>query len=783
MFNEIETPDLSNLNPVQLLASTHKDGPAVVYAGAGSGKTKVICSRIAWLITHEHVPASAILAVTFTNKAAKEMKERVEQYIGAKRSKYVIVSTFHAFCARFLRIYAEEAGYNSAFSIYDDDDQKSLLKDILKKLNISDKILSVNTVKSKIDKIKNQGLTPEEYLHELKHNPELSFQEQRQQFRNFGEQYDPEIIQKIYSLYQSTLKKQNAMDFNDLLLVMFKTLENKPHVLESLQNRFRYFLIDEFQDTNPIQFKLIHLLSSKSQNLFIVGDDDQSIYSWRGAEPSFIINFHHLYKNAKVFKLEENYRSTKNIIQAATEIIKNNKKRADKTLFTNNEVGTKIKIKSCEDPYIESKFISNEIYADVQENGKFSDFCILYRTNAQSRSLEDELRRRMMPYIIYGSVRFYERAEIKILLAYIKLIINPTDEAAFQKIINTPRRGFGDKALSKLKELSTSRNESLLNTITEIVYGGLENEVSRSIAAVKDFVMCFQKWKSNLDYHNKPSVTLAEVISDINFEEYLRNSYPEDFDERWLNVIELKNAIIEFENINIEEEIGQQQKQLSGLEKLSRFLEQAMLTVEPTVVNVQQGTANAITLMTIHSAKGLEFPKVFIAGLEEGVLPHQNSIDSPEAIEEERRLMYVAVTRAKSKLTLTNCKRNRYKDFIPAQESRFISEISFEITDWVDSAKKTFPREFGKITSTPKFEDKPRIFKGDDLLNKENINLKSEMNQDLIWRKGQKVTHKVFGDGVIREIEKSTSGYRLRIKFDKNSVGEKTLIHTYVTPI
>ncbi|KAB8030942.1 ATP-dependent helicase [Fluviispira multicolorata] len=783
MFNETEIPDFTSLNPAQFTACTHKDGPAVVYAGAGSGKTKVICSRIAWLITHEHIPSGAILAVTFTNKAAKEMKERVEQYIGTKRSKNVIVSTFHSFCAKFLRIYAEEAGYNSSFSIYDDDDQKSLLKDILKKLNISDKLLSVNTVKSKIDKIKNQGNTPEEYLIELKNNIEISTREQRYQLRSFGEQYDPELIQKIYAMYQHALKQQNAMDFNDLLLVMFKTLENKPHVLESLQNRFRYFLIDEFQDTNPIQFKLIHLLSSKNKNLFIVGDDDQSIYSWRGAEPTFILNFHNLYTNAKVFKLEENYRSSKNIIQAATDIIKNNRTRADKTLFTNNDSGSKIKIKSCDDPYIESKFIANEIYSGVQTNGKFSDFCILYRTNAQSRSIEDELRRRMMPYIIYGSVRFYERAEIKILLAYIKLIINPTDDAALQKVINTPRRGFGDKALLKLKELSYTRDENLLKTITEIVYGGIENEVSRSIAAVKDFVMCYQKWRSNLEYHNKPSITISELISDINFEEYLRNSYPEDFDERWLNIIELKNAIIEFENLNYEDEFEQEQKSFTGMEKLSRFLEQAMLTVEPTVVNVQQGTANAITLMTIHSAKGLEFPKVFIAGLEEGILPHQNSIDSPEAVEEERRLMYVAVTRAKNKLILTNCKRNRYKDFLPAQESRFISEISFELLDWVDSPKKSVPREFGKIISKPTFIDKPRIFKGDDLLNNENNNCNQDNIQNTVWKKGQKVSHKVFGEGVIREIEKSTSGYRLRIKFDKNSVGEKTLIHTYVTPI
>ena len=782
MNHQTGMPDLTLLNKAQYDACTHKEGPAVVYAGAGSGKTRVICSRIGWLIAEQGVPPSSILAVTFTNKAAKEMRERIESYIGGQKSKNIIVSTFHAFCARFLRIYSHEAGYQPGFTIYDDNDQKSLLKDILKQLNVPDKLLSVNTVKAKIDKIKNQGFTPEEYHQELKNNKDLSIKEQRNQFKGFGEHYDPELIQKVYELYQKLMKQQNAMDFNDLLLIMFKLLETKPTVLASLQNRFRYFLIDEFQDTNPIQFKLIRILSSNTKNLFIVGDDDQSIYSWRGAEPSFILNFDKENENTKVYKLEENYRSSNTIIGAATGVIKNNYKRADKCIFTKKTNGAKIKFKSCDDSYSESKFIANEIYSAIQNDEKFSDFCILYRTNAQSRSLEDELRRRMMPYIIYGSVRFYERAEIKILLAYLKLIINPTDEASFQKVINTPRRGFGDKALQNLKELSLSRNETLLKTITEIVYGTIDNEISRSISGIKEFIMSYQKWHQNINEHNKPSQTLADIISDIKFEAFLKTTHPEDFDERWLNVIELKNAIVEFENFEYDEEFIQNEKPFTGTEKLSRFIEQAMLTIEPTVVNVQQGNANAVTLMTIHSAKGLEFENVIIAGLEEGVLPHQNSLDSPEAIEEERRLMYVAITRAKNKLTLTNCKRNRYKDFLPAQESRFISEIPFEFIDHLDTIKHV-KKEFGKlITTDGKFVDKPRIFKGDDLFKKETTNPSAQDNAQT-WKKGQRVNHKVFGDGIIRDIEKSSQGYRLKIKFEKSSVGEKTLIHTYVNPI
>lgn len=746
--------DLKKLNSAQYNAATHNEGPAVVYAGAGSGKTRVICSRISWLILEKNVPSSQIIAVTFTNKAAKEMKTRIEQFIGPMRAKNVIVSTFHSFCAKFLRIYAQDAGFDPAFSIYDDGDQKSLLKDILKQLNVPDKLLSVATVKSKIDKIKNQGLTPEEYLNQLRTDAEIASREKKYSMRSFGEQYDPELIQKVYEYYQKKLKQQNAMDFNDLLLVMYTVLHEKPAVLKSMQNRFRYFLIDEFQDTNPIQFKLINLLSSHTKNLFIVGDDDQSIYSWRGAEPSFILNFHKLFDSAKTYKLEQNYRSTHTIVQAAGGIIKNNRNRADKTLFTQSNSSVKIKIKPCDDAHTESHYIANQIYSEVKNGEKFSDFCILYRTNAQSRSLEDELRRRMIPYVIYGSVRFYERAEIKILLAYLKLLVNPSDDAAFCKVVNTPRRGFGETALERLKEVAYSRNESLLSTTSELVFGGIENCVCRSLAAVKTFIMNFQKWKTDIQFYNKPSRVLGEIISDIGFKEYLHTTHPEDFDERWLNIIELKNAVTEFENEEREGDI------------LSQFIEQAMLTVEPSVFNVEHGQSNAVTLMTIHSAKGLEFPNVFIGGLEEGILPHQNSIDSFDAVEEERRLMYVAVTRAEKNLTLTYSKRNRYKEFLPAQESRFISEIPFECVEWVEPLKKEFlKRDFQKSAPTAFSDNK----------------FASEKNEPCPWRTGGRVAHKVFGEGVICGIENSSAGYKLRVRF--HGGGEKTLIHTYVTAI
>lgn len=692
---EIISNDL--LNKMQQLAATHHTGPAVVYAGAGSGKTKVICSRIAWLIHEKKVRPSSILAVTFTNKAAKEMKERIEHMIGAEKARYLTVSTFHAFCARYLRIYAEKFGFDRNFSIFDDGDQKTVLKEVLKNLDISDQLLSVATAKSKIDKIKNLGFTPKEYAEHLKQNDQ-TIQYQKYDASFFRMQASPQVIQKVYETYQKKLKAQNALDFNDLLLTMTSLLVEHKDVLSELQNRFKYFLIDEFQDTNPIQFKLISLLSGESNNLFIVGDDDQSIYSWRGADPSFILNFTELFKDAKLFKLEENYRSTKNIIQAAASVIKNNRNRASKTLFTNNLSGAKIKLHETIDAPSEAHFIVNEIYNKLDDKKNFSNFAVLYRTNAQSRLIEDALRKKMIPYVIYGSVRFYERAEIKLLISYLKTFINPKDDQSFLKIINTPRRGLGDTAIEKLTECAVNIQEPLIHTATEVVYGSIETEHIRTLSKLKSLIMNIQEWKSMAAANEKSATILQKIISDIRFEDYLRSTYPEDYDERLLNILELKNGLSEFEEqyLNSAEQSdhnddGEHKPTPTTFEIISKFIEQAMLLIEPTRHNVQSGESNAVTLMTVHSAKGLEFQHVFIAGLEEGTFPHQNSLNSPDQIEEERRLMYVAMTRAKKHLTLSYSKCHRYKEFLPAQKSRFINEIPEECFE-KSASEKPKPR-------------------------------------------------------------------------------------------
>jgi DNA helicase-2/ATP-dependent DNA helicase PcrA len=808
-MNQTHATSSASLNPAQKQAVETLNGPLVVYAGAGSGKTRVICHRIAALI-ESGVPPSSIIAVTFTNKAAKEMRERVEQLVGG-RARSMIVSTFHSACARFLRIFAREAGYNESFSILDDDDQKTLLKDVTQALNVPDKLLSVATIKNKIDRLKNAGLTPEDYARQIRENSYDAEVSAREKFRRFGEDDHADLIQKCYDLYQYRLKSQNAMDFNDLLMVMVNLLQSNPSVLQQLQNRFRYFLVDEFQDTNPIQFKLIQKLSSHTNNLCIVGDDDQSIYSWRGAEPSFILDFQKYYPDAIIIKLEQNYRSSANIVNAATHLIAHNLRRAPKTLWTDANSGDEVTCRGAIDPFDEAHYVVGELLRKYEQRKRFSDFAILYRTNAQSRVLEDELRRRMLPYIIYGSVRFYERAEIKTLLAYLRLVVNPDDNHAFTRAIATPRRGFGDKALEKLKEIATAKNQTLLKVACALARNEYTADVGRGLPALKSFERLFNKARSSLDMTGKPSLVLRDILADIQFEEFLRSAYPEDFDERWLNVIELQNALVELENkpASIDpdelekafakpEDIFLQSSDASpGAKLLNNFLEQAMLTVEPTVKGVQSGESDAITLMTIHSSKGLEFPVVFICGLEEGVLPHNNSLESEPAIEEERRLLYVAMTRARESLTLTNIRRNRFRPDIPAEASRFLVElpsngVNMERRQSRSAFETSFDTDEHDSTQTSRFFNKRQnesdssirdirkdvfsFLKSADALDPD----KAQDSGQQEWFEGQRVKHKLFGTGIVQRIEKSLDGFRIEVRFPV--VGVKKLMHTYLQP-
>ena len=774
---------LETLNDAQKKAVMHYKGPAVVYAGAGSGKTRVICSRIAYLIKEKNEFPSSILAVTFTNKAAKEMEERVESILG-QAPKNLIISTFHSFCARFLRLFASDAGYTNHYSIYDDKDSKSLIKQIMKDLHISEKFISVANLKSKIDSLKNSGLTSSEYKEKLSYDEDFIEKESLSQKRSFGEQYPSESILSVFEVYESRLKKLNAMDFNDLILVMKKLLQDNQRVRTSLQDRFKFFLIDEFQDTNPLQFELITLLSSHTENVFIVGDDDQSIYSWRGGCPSYILNFEKLFKNTKTYKLEQNYRSSAHIIQASSQLISHNRNRAQKTLWTENPLGEKIHVKSCQDPYLEAEYVVSQVLDCVKNGKRFSDFCLLYRTNAQSRSLEDELRRKLVPYIIFGSVRFYERAEIKALMSYLILLVNPKDDASFEKVVNIPRRGFGQKALLSLRDYAQNRDLSLFEASLKLTFESDDGDaLGRASKGLKAFCQLYLNLIGDLEANDVSlSELFSRLISEIDFESYLKKSYPDDFDERWLNVIELKNALFEYEEKNKDDS-----KNLR--DTLGEFIQKSLLTIEPTTVNVREGEKDALILMTIHSAKGLEFNTVFVTGLEEGILPHQNSIEDNDDVEEERRLLYVAMTRARQSLYLTYCLRNRYRDFMPSLKSRFLYEIPDEnrYEDKDFTIQKEMPyRETQARLSRTKMKRTAEYKKGKETVLKSFLSTgdliqgKDPLNDDAKFQTGQKVKHKIFGEGVIQNMEKGSNGYRVKVKFLKKSFGEKVLLENYL---
>lgn len=810
--------DLSKLNDAQRAAAENINGPMVIYAGAGSGKTRTIVFRIAHMIDCGVAPSS-IMAVTFTNKAAREMRERVENLMGPI-ARSLVVSTFHAACARFLRVYAKEAGYTEAFSIFDDDDQRALLKDCVKDLNVPEKFLSIAQIKSRIDRIKNAGETPAEFAERLRRDANSPDSQAQVRFRRYGEENHDEIILKVYELYQKRMRAQNAMDFNDLLLEMVRLLENNARVREQLQARFRYFMVDEFQDTNPIQFRLISALCSHTHNLCIVGDDDQSIYSWRGAEPAFILDFNKHYPEAKVVKLEQNYRSSETIVRAATNVILHNLKRAPKKLWTTEAQGTPVYVRTAVDPYEEAQYVVASILKAVEGGARFSEFALLYRTNAQSRALEDELRRRMLPYIIYGSVRFYERAEIKVLLAYLRLLVNPDDDAAFQKVVNTPKRGFGDKALLSLKAVASEHGLSLARAADRISNNELPHDITRGVSALKAVSTVFVRAYSELQLTSQPSAVLGTLLSAIQFEEYIRASYPEDAEERWLNVLELKNALADFEERFARGEVDTLTPEGTRPSVLAAFLEQALLTIEPTVHNVQTGETAAVSLMTIHSSKGLEFDRVFVCGLEEGTLPHQNSIESEAAVEEERRLLYVAMTRARAHLTLTHIRRNRFRPDYPAEASRFLDELPEDCVQRVTSAT---PR-YGSTQAAPSFAAQARArmlagganAKSQDSSSSSSLSwglksadallepgtsktpafglvkkkkeadsfdfgdIEDENSQNTApFVRGAKVRHRIFGEGIVQGVEKSLDGWRLEIRFPL--VGVKKLMHTYVT--
>jgi DNA helicase-2/ATP-dependent DNA helicase PcrA len=635
--------DLENLNPEQREAVEHPSGPLLIFAGAGSGKTRVITYRIAKLL-REGVPASRILAVTFTNKAAREMRERVEGLVG-DQAKTMWIGTFHSLCARILRIDGRHIGLDPNFVIYDDGDQLSLIREIFKAKNIDDKSIQPRAVLSEISRAKEKLLTPEKY---------------NAQTTGFFER----ICGDVYKSYNALLQKANALDFDDILFYANRLLEQREDVRDKYQERFLHILVDEYQDVNFSQYSIVHTLAGKHKNVVVVGDDDQSIYAWRGADVSLILRFGSDYPEAKIVKLERNYRSTKTILEAANEVIKHNRSRASKQLWTENDHGVPITLTQAGTEQDEGMLVADRIVKETR-NGrrKFSDFAVLYRTNAQSRVMEEAFLTMRIPHVLVGGQRFYERKEIKDLLAYLRLTFNPRDDVSFRRAINMPTRGIGPTAMAKIEDWASERGEPLWRSVNDQeVQASLPKKTASSVRAFVGTISDAQELSEN----GPVTPVLRALLSGSGYVDMLKAEHSQEALGRLENLQELLNVTSEYDSSSDEPSLG-------------GFLESVSLVAD---VDALTGNGDAVTLMTLHSAKGLEFPVVFMTGMEEGIFPHSRSLNSDSEIEEERRLAYVGMTRAREELHLVHAHRRAvYGTPNFNRRSRFLDDIPNALLD------------------------------------------------------------------------------------------------------
>ncbi|WP_339008502.1 ATP-dependent helicase [Fusobacterium animalis] len=704
---------LEKLNDKQREAASQIDGSILILAGAGSGKTRTITYRIAHMIENVGISPYSILAVTFTNKAAKEMRERVEELVG-DIAKACTISTFHSFGMRLLRMYGKEVGYNSNFTIYDTDDQKRIVKAILKGQN-----LSINGVKlterdlvSMISKIKEQIKTLDEYSVMNKQ------------------------IVEVYDKYNRALLESNAMDFSDILLNTYKLLQ-KPEILEKVQNKYKYIMIDEYQDTNNLQYKIIDLIARKSSNLCVVGDENQSIYGFRGANILNILNFENNYNNAKIIKLEENYRSTTTILDAANELIKNNKSSKDKKLWTQNGKGDLIKVLACDNARDEVSRIIEIIKRNHQNGIAYRDMTILYRTNAQSRLFEEGFLRYNIPHKVFGGVSFYSRAEIKDIIAYLSIIINPQDELNLQRIINVPKRKVGEKGIEKIITYARENNLNLLEALSHIKeISGLTVVGKEKILEMYDII----KELKDLSYTETASYIVQTLIDKIKYIDYIKENYS-DAEARIENIDEFKNSILELENV-------------VGELRLNEYLENVSLI---SATDDLEEKSDYVKLMTIHNSKGLEFPIVFLVGFENEIFPGTRAMFEEKEMEEERRLCYVALTRAEKKLYLSHATiRFVYGQDRLSTPSVFLKEIPEKLLD-IDVKKERlyfaddYSDEIKAYENNRKFEKKKT-----EINTKNTIKIPDntkEVLDTLGFKVGDKVKHKKFGLGVIKNID------------------------------
>ena len=663
---------LKGLNEAQKEAVLHIDGPLMIVAGAGSGKTKVLTTRIAHLLT-KGVDAFNILALTFTNKAAREMKERVERILGNNEARNLYIGTFHSVFARILRAEAPKLGYPHHFTIYDTDDAKSVVKTVVNELNLDDKHYKPNIVYNRISQAKNGLIGPAEYA--------TDYYIQQEDTRS-----NRPAIAQIYEAYARRCFKNGSMDFDDLLLKFYELLKNFPESLHKYQHKFKYILIDEFQDTNPAQYEIIKLLGAVYENVCVVGDDAQSIYSFRGATIENILQFQKDYDDVKVVKLEQNYRSTQSIITAANEVIKRNKGQIPKNLWTENIEGEKIRLVRTQTDNDEGKYVADTIQEQKLRNHfNNRDFAILYRTNSQSRAFEESLRRMAIPYTIYGGISFYQRKEIKDFIAYLRVIVNPDDEESLKRIINFPARGIGKSSLDKAVLMANEKNISMWQVLSQAASMGYK---AGTLEAIEQFVMMIRSFASMLNSKNAYEVA-THVGKQTNIVKELFNDKTTEGLARYENIQELLNSIKEWvddqQNRSIIDEDGilidnaETRETQKGQAGLSGYLQQITLLTD---TDQKDPEADTVKLMTIHAAKGLEFSCVFAAGLEESLFPNSMSINTREELEEERRLFYVVITRAKHKLWITYANsRYRFGSVIQNDPSRFIEEIPEEQLD------------------------------------------------------------------------------------------------------
>ena len=763
---------LKGLNDKQYEAVINTEGPCLVIAGAGSGKTKVLTHKIAYLIQEKNIAPWNILAITFTNKAANEMKERIANLVG-EQAKDLWMGTFHSICVKILRSHIEKIGYESSFIIFDTSDQRTLIKRCIKELNLDDKMFTDRSVQSEISNAKNEMLEPDQYL-----------------ARNKGD-FRKEKIAEVYSMYQKNLKENNAVDFDDIINFTIKILKENPEIADYYANKFQYVLVDEYQDTNKAQFTLVKFFAKNNGNITVVGDNDQGIYSFRGADISNILNFEKDFKGTKIIKLEQNYRCTGNILKIANSVIKNNETKYNKKLWTQNETGNLPKIYSASDEYDEGRYIVEQIeHLRRQEGYNYSDFAVLYRMNTQSRAIEDILSREGIPYKVVGGLKFFERKEIKDIISYLRLIQNPMDNLSLTRIINEPKRGIGRTSLDKVQDLAVENETSMY----EIIKNSDQYGLNRVFMNSREFVNAIEELRNKKD-----DILISELVKLT----LKKTGYTNALEEE--KTLEAENRI---ENLDEFLTVAMEFEKQEADNSLQNFLEG--MTLSSDIDNVDE-SEESVTLMTLHSAKGLEFPVVFLVGMEEGIFPGYKSIGEPTALEEERRLCYVGITRAKRNLFLTcSKKRTMFGSTSYNMISRFVKEIPEELLDGAEEAfgennETSSSRTFGSYGSKNSFGDsgfswsygnkvvastiKSSIKSGistststvasfgrtaesflNGLANKSS-NKKVDLTQ---YEAGVKIYHKKFGEGIITKTEPEGDDLKVDIDFEK--YGHKRLM-------